>query len=66
MQSSAMTIKNEIRSKFTAMNVLEHAIKNPNGCDVSVARTELKGILRNFMDETNSFIDEFRKQQEEV
>ena len=65
MQSSAMTIKNDIRSKFTAMNVLEHAIKSANGRDVSVAREELKNILEKFMKETNSFIDEFRKQFKE-
>ena len=30
-----MTPEFDIRSTFTAMNVLEHAIKNANGRDVS-------------------------------
>ena len=41
-----LTPEFDIRSTFFAMAVLEHAIMNPNGCDVSVAREELKKILK--------------------
>ena len=60
--NSKFNLSPESRTKslFFAMNVLERAIMNPNGCDVSIAREELKATLKEQIEETRKFILKFQ------
>ena len=57
--------ENFIGSMYKALKVLEHAIKNANGRDVSDARTEVKEIFTTMIGQTNSSIKKFWEQLKE-
>jgi len=65
--NSKFNLSPESRTKslFLAMNVLERAIMNPNGCDVSIAREELKATLKEQIGKTRDFIQKSQLELED-